>query len=292
MMAGVFEGGTFVSDAEIARRTRRHAVWLWGVVLIAVVGSLALMVFRQQGVAWFVVESPSMGQVAPVGTLVVTEPTAMSDIRAGDVITFHPPTEPKSTYTHRVVSNTDGVILTQGDINGALDPWQVTESDILGKVTAIVIGLGWIVRALPTIVVGVLAVLLIAQSILSCQRRAATRIIGFSFVAAIAAIIYRPFAGVVVLGTELGTDKAHSSVVSTGLLPVRVQAAGGTHVDLVAGQVGQLNFPLLTSGGDYRLTMALHLSPTEWAVTFGVCLLPLLWVVIVGIPKADTQGIA
>ncbi|WP_434318962.1 S26 family signal peptidase [Leifsonia sp. P73] len=61
-----------------------------------------LAAFWSTGWRWFIVESPSMGRTAPVGTLVVTSPVSVSAVHVGDVITFHPPTSPDETYTHRV----------------------------------------------------------------------------------------------------------------------------------------------------------------------------------------------
>ncbi len=49
------------------------------------------------GGRWLIVETPSMGRSAPVGTLLWVEP--VHDLHVGDVISFHPPGEPKITYT-------------------------------------------------------------------------------------------------------------------------------------------------------------------------------------------------
>jgi len=66
------------------------------------------------------VTTPSMGPAAPVGTLILTRPVRIGDTRVGDIIAFHPPTEPRETFTHRVVTvDPDGGLRTRGDINGA-----------------------------------------------------------------------------------------------------------------------------------------------------------------------------
>jgi signal peptidase len=74
------------------------------------------------------------GSMAPLinpGDVVVTAPTPVSDIRMGDVITYHIPVEDHRVETHRVtelLTNTDGTtaVHTKGDANNGADPWTAT----------------------------------------------------------------------------------------------------------------------------------------------------------------------
>ena len=74
------------------------------------------------------------GSMAPLinpGDVVVTAPTAVGDIRVGDIITYHIPVEDQRVETHRVVEilkNEDGTtsVRTKGDANNGVDPWTAT----------------------------------------------------------------------------------------------------------------------------------------------------------------------
>jgi signal peptidase len=74
------------------------------------------------------------GSMAPLinpGDVVVTAPTPVSDIRVGDVITYHIPVEDHRVETHRVtglLTTADGTtaVRTKGDANNGADPWTAT----------------------------------------------------------------------------------------------------------------------------------------------------------------------
>lgn len=74
------------------------------------------------------------GSMAPLinpGDVVVTAPTPISEIRVGDIITYHIPVEDQRVETHRVteiLTNEDGTtsVRTKGDANNGVDPWTAT----------------------------------------------------------------------------------------------------------------------------------------------------------------------
>ncbi|RFA13095.1 hypothetical protein B7R22_14370 [Subtercola boreus] len=231
-----------------------------------------------------------MGQTAPVGTLILTTPTD-NRVAVGDVITFRPPTSPTEIYTHRVIAiTTDGAISTRGDINGATDPWQLYPADIIGHATVILPAVGWYVKAVPIIAVGTLLVWLVSSLFRSPTTRSALRVAGISLVVATAAYILRPLIGIVVLSTTADSTGAHAAIVSTGMLPIRVQAVGGDHTDLISGQVGTLTVPSLVDSSQYHLSSALNLPVAGWIILAAVCAIPLLWTVIVGLPADAENG--
>ena len=67
---------------------------------------VATVGFRLDGGRWFIVETPSMGQSLPVGSLVLTTPSELDAVADGDVITFRNP-ESGAVYTHRVARVTE-----------------------------------------------------------------------------------------------------------------------------------------------------------------------------------------
>ncbi|GAA4265671.1 signal peptidase I [Frondihabitans peucedani] len=284
-----------VADIRIGASPRRRrarvvqtvAIWTGAALATALV--VLALVFRSGGGQWFIVETPSMGQAAPVGTLVLTTPVTASDLRVGDVITFHPPTEPKAVYTHRIVDITARGIVTRGDINGATDPWALSQKDLVGEATTILPRLGWLIRALPILLVGSVFVMLLTHLIRNPARRQSYRILGFSMLASLSVYVLRPFVGLIVLTTTPHAHGASAQVVSTGLLPISVSAKHGTTVDLVAGQVGTVTVNSGADMGRYSLSSALHLTLPEWILFGAICAIPLLWTFVVGLPGTPDE---
>ncbi|MDI2021107.1 signal peptidase I [Paenarthrobacter nicotinovorans] len=76
------------------------------------------------------------GSMAPLinpGDVVVTVPTPITDIKVGDIITYHIPVEDQRVETHRITEITttaDGgvAVQTKGDANNGIDPWIATLS--------------------------------------------------------------------------------------------------------------------------------------------------------------------
>ena len=82
------------------------------------------------------------------GDVVVTTPEPASEIKVGDVISYHIPIEDRRIETHRVVKvihrdNGNIAIRTQGDNNDNVDPWTATlEGDTVWEVQTVVPKLG------------------------------------------------------------------------------------------------------------------------------------------------------
>ena len=274
----------------LARRLGAVAV---GVALLGAASlGVAALAFHQGGGRWFVVTSSSMGEAAPVGTLVLTEPTRASgpdaDLRPGDVVSFRPPAVPGEVYTHRVASVGPEGVRTSGDTTGAVDPWLLADDDLVGRATALLPGLGWLVRALPWLAAGAAVVWLVGTRLPAGSTRSAFRLVAGCAVVLGVVSALRPFVGVVLLSTTVdaaGRGVAH--VVSTGLAPVRVQAPDGGHADLVSGAVGHVPVP---AGADVvALTTSLHLPLVGWLVVALLCASPLIGVLTVGLPAGPPR---
>lgn len=274
-----------------ARTADTRALRAVGVLIgLVVAGTIAVLVLLGQGGRWFVVATPSMGTSAPVGALVITWPTPVDALHTGDIVSFHPPTSPTQTYTHRIIGITPlGAVTTRGDINGAADPWQLRGSDLVGRAVAVLPGVGWIARGLPLLLVGVVLVLALTGAVRSPTLRAELRIVGATLAFSVTAFVLRPFTGLQVLQTSVSDGLVHATVVSTGLLPIRVAAERGAAVDLRAGEVGQLTFPAALDGGRFSVSSALHLGLVGWIVFAVVCCLPLIWILVFGLPGQDAS---
>jgi signal peptidase I len=256
-----------------------------GLVALAVAATIAFVLAGAAllaGFRWFVVETPSMGGAAPVGSLVVTRDVA--GVHRGEIVAFTPPGTAR-VYTHRVVEvAADGSFRTQGDINATPDPWTVRPAAVLGGAVAIVPAAGFAVRAVPPLVVGVLLVQLVTLPIRRRDRRAAARVLGWHLVATVVVLWLQPLVRVVLVAGEAATDGLKASVVSTGLLPVRlVTSAGDVLARLTDGVPRTVTMPT----GVARLTAVPDLTPTAQAALVLLAVLPAIAVLLIGLPKDD-----
>ena len=97
------------------------------------------------------------GSMAPLinpGDVVVTVPTPLTDIKVGDIITYHIPVEDQRVETHRITEITttaDGgvAVQTKGDANNGIDPWLATlQGKTVDKQIATIPYVGNAIRAL------------------------------------------------------------------------------------------------------------------------------------------------
>jgi len=202
-----------------------HLVAL-GAVVLAVT---AMLGWDLSGGRLLVMATPSMCPAVCVGSLVADRPL-QGPVHVGEVVTFHPPDTQSETYTHEISHVfANGMIQTRGVGNPEHDPWLITRSDIVGEKVFSVWGLGWVLKALPLLAVGVLAWVLARPWIAPRARRAWDR--GWMTVLTVLPLwVLRPMVMATVLSTA--PDAAHrhwlrATVVNTGLLPVSFHAAGG-----------------------------------------------------------------
>ena len=252
-------------------------------VLLAVGG--VLLAAWCAGLRWFVVETPSMGTAAPVGTLVVVEPLRSTPPRVGEVVTFSPASGSSMIVTHRVVAVTSTGIRTRGDINATRDPWTTPADRVVGRAVLLVPAAGWALRVVPVLLAALVGVDLLARRIRTDARRAAVRVLGSGVAVSAILGVMRPLQGVAVMGASQADGHAAALVVSTGLLPVRV-ASGDAVLHLTSGQVGRLVVDSVQDGR-YQLTTALDPGPIGWAVIVVICAAPTAWALLLGPRAAD-----
>ncbi|MTD15733.1 signal peptidase I [Nakamurella sp. YIM 132087] len=250
-----------------------------GVLVLALAG----LGWRLAGGNWLIVSTPSMGEAAPVGSLLITRPVDAAEISVGDIVTYHSPIKAGTTYTHRVVSiDASGGLHTKGDVNPAEDPWTLHTADLVGLVVGNVWGVGWFVRALPVLLVGGIVLRFATARWAGPRTRSPIRVMGSSLLFAVAAYLYEPFVRVVGIENYQDADGMHLSVVSTGLIPVRVSADTGGHVDLIDGRVGTVVTDPAEGIDTVHLTATVHLSWGWWALLVLLWLTPLWWALLVG----------
>lgn len=142
---------------------------------------LAVMATNLLGYNSFVIYSGSMEPTVKVGSLLLSRPVDVDDLRVGDVITYPVPGN-HTTLTHRIVSirQEDGqrVLTTKGDASLKPDPQEVVLRGQVSRMAFDIPYLGYVVdfaRSTPGIVLFLLvpaAGLLLIQGLKAWKARA------------------------------------------------------------------------------------------------------------------------
>ncbi|HMJ00079.1 MAG TPA: signal peptidase I [Gaiellaceae bacterium] len=147
---------TLRSAAELA---------LWLLLGAAMLLFLAVGVLPRTG--WYRVETVLSGSMRPdfaPGDLIVVRPEPLRDVRVGQVISYHIPIGDQHVQTHRVVKVVRGgehpVVVTKGDANDSVDPWQARlDGTTAWRVQAVAPNLGWLIVWLRSPLIRILTVL-------------------------------------------------------------------------------------------------------------------------------------
>lgn len=254
--------------------------WCGVAVLVALTSVLAF--WRLDGGTWVRVETPSMGTVAPVGTLLWVKPVAFESLRPGDLVTFRPPGSvgPRGiTYSHEIRAiNPDGTLSTQGRIS-APDPWRISPEQVVGKTVLRMPGAGWLVLAAPILLLGGGLVLSVCTRLRDRELRLPVAVVGGALVIVAALVVHRPLTGAEQMAFVPDGDQARATYVATGLLPVRISAPGGESVVLRDGQVGAVVAPATDpdrSARRFTVSIGPAVPTTWWVVLVGLCFVPAL----------------
>jgi len=206
--------------------SRRHGpvtFLMLGFVLLIALGAGA---WRLTGGQLRVMETASMCPKICVGSLIADKPLT-GPLHVGELITFYPPGDLTSTYSHEVWHiYPSGVIETKGVANPRHDPWLITRQDIVGEVAFHVAGAGWLLKALPLLGVGVLCWVLARPFISPAIRRGWDRA-WLALLLIVPELLLHPLLGGTVTNST-GTRTLHETLVNTGLLPEDFHAGSQT----------------------------------------------------------------
>lgn len=256
------------------------------VVLLAI--CVTTVGWRVAGGRWFVVRTPSMGQTAPVGTLLLTLPVTIGAVQVGDTVTFHAPGSGQ-VYSHRVIAKSSTGLRTRGDINTSADSWVLSNQDLIGKVEHRWWGLGWVLRGLPLLLLCLGGVWLLT-ALMGRDWRPALRLAGTAVSVAIVFAVLHPWVGAEKINVTGTSTDATVRAVSTGLLPIRLSEGSASTGRLVNGQVGSLRVGTPDVNGGYSITPHLDLSIGWWIVLIAVCLAPLALALVTALRPSSTTA--
>jgi len=151
--------------ARSARKSRRAAELVARLFLgFAVLALLLLGLLPNLG--WYRTETVLSGSMKPYfspGDIVVVTPEPTSDVRVGQVISYHIPVGDHHVQSHRVIKVVRGgahpLVRTKGDANAAPDPWTARlNGGTAWQVRAVVPKAGWAIVWLRTPAVRRLAI--------------------------------------------------------------------------------------------------------------------------------------
>lgn len=246
----------------------KKSLWLWILPSLLLAGLVVL--FFLSGWRLFVIKTPSMGQTAPAGSLIVAH--ARPDYKKGDIVAF---VQNDRVYIHRIVgidSKKDNAFITKGDLNGAADPWRVNSNNIIGRAASITRHAGWLLLALPWLTLGFIIVYLLSiLPKLAPQWRWPVRIMGGAIVITLVSLWLHPWINFGFLGyvpnQQAGVDM---HIVNTGIFNIKAE---GTV--LSPGEDAIINIPYSDSAGRFVLLPrpALGFWGVVWMIIFA--LLPL-----------------
>lgn len=240
----------------------------------------ALVALFGAGYRFYIVQTPSMGTTAPVGTLVAVH--AKDSYAIGDVISYE---RNGRTYTHRIVAASAAGFTTQGDINGTPDALPVRTAEIVGAVTFYGTWLGFLVEALPWLVIGGAAVYVLSlRPWVGGGRRWPFRLVGWSLVASFAALWTRPWVNMAMTGYVAEADGVRMHLVNTGILPLTVM---GTV--LASGQDAVVTQSVDDGVGHYSVTPHLALNSWYFLLLLAICLTPVLAALLI---RGDQPSVA
>ena len=263
----------------LTEKRRAPVGWLQLAAVSAVVAIvLAASGWELSGGSLSVMETASMCPTACVGSLVADRPVA-GPVHVGELVSFHPPDSFAETYTHyvyRIFSN--GMIQTRGAAEAKPDPWLITRSDIVSRTAFTVWGLGWLLKALPMLAVGILLWVVARRWIAEKSRRSWDRI-WLAMLVVVPLWVLHPLVQGAVRGVSKDLAHRHwtvANVINTGLLPVSFSTSRGEAVGHVSSTAyAQVAGPVSKSG--YLLVReAISLYWWGWVLCALVVLSPML----------------
>lgn len=241
--------------------------------------SCLVVLFVLSGWRALVVKTPSMGQTAPVGSLVLSH--TQPDYKIGDIISFW---QHEKIYTHRITDVDEDRLITKGDLNHAVDPWRITKADVIGRAESITHHAGWLLVALPWVALGWLIVYLISLwRKIHPNWRWPVRIMGGAVVVTLVSLWLHPWLNFGLLSYVPNNNQGIDlHIVNTGIFPLKAEGER-----LLAGQDAVVTVPHADEMGRFILTPRPALG--FWGVVGALlfCLTPLILACIIRLPRSD-----
>ncbi len=275
--------GTILGARSRARTglVRRAIVWAPMIVCVLVAVSIGTWVLRGGGV--LVMQTPSMGTVAPVGSFVLIHPIGDAPLHQGMIVAFRVP-QTGVVYMHRVAAVLpDKSFRTRGDLDAADDGWVLTRSSIVGAPSLILPWLGWVLMGAPW-GLGMLVAGLLLAWLLPRSARGAIRSLTFAGCLALPLYKLRPLVRVTIATAGRTGHHLVANLVDSGILPLRVTLRSSVLL-LHPGHLGTISARAAGQNQSMSMLQAHAALPLwGWALFAGVLLTPIA-IGVLGLPE-------
>jgi signal peptidase I len=261
------------------KNSNKNIILVIGLTLVGLLLFLFIAGFR-----FFFVSTPSMGQTAPVGSLIISYPK--DNYQQGDIVSFY---RADKVYTHRIVGVTkDGKFITRGDLNQVDDSLPLSHNNIIGSTVFIGKYMGWVWRGLPMLVIG-----FFISFVISVYKKVkeswkwTIRIIGGAITVVITTFILNPWLRVEMLDYMPSNNgkNVEMRVVNTGIFPIRDEDGGRFY----AGEVRKINLYEVDTQGRFVYIPRPALGLVGTILVLIWCLLPTLLAMTVKLPLDDEE---
>ncbi len=265
---------------------RRGIVWVPMIVCLLVAVLVGAWVLR--GGSVLVMQTPSMGTVAPVGSFVLVHPIGDAPVHKGMILAFRVP-QTGIVYMHRVADVLpDGSFRTRGDLDSADDGWVLTRAAIVGAPSLILPWLGWVLMGAPW-GLGVLVAGLLFAWLLPRSARSAIHSLTFAGCLALPLYKLRPLVRVTIATAGSAGHQVVANLVDSGVLPLRVTLRSSVLL-LRPGHLGTISAHVATHNQSVAMLGAHPALPLwGWGLLAGVVLTPLA-IGLVGLPESDQRS--
>jgi signal peptidase len=167
------------SRRRLARAAVAATTWIVLVLAVAILATVTL----GPRLGLFQVETVLSGSMEPIfqpGDVLVVVPEPLSDVRAGQILSFQAPTPGHRVESHRVMRvihpGPHPTILTKGDANSAPDPWRARlHGTTAWRMVAVVPKAGALIRTLREPWVHAVTVLLVPLLLAAAALRSIWR---------------------------------------------------------------------------------------------------------------------
>ena len=256
------------------RGSSRWPVYVLIVLLLALV--LTWAGWLGTGGRLFWVGSPSMGMIAPVGSLVATEPIPVGQpLHVGELIVFQSTPGPSTEYIHPVYRILPGGrYMTKGVLNNLPDTWTITRNEIVGRPAVIIPAIGWIYKMATWLFFG-LAIMIALSLFLSSRGRRRVLVLGPALIVGVPLLRYRPLIGGYLYSIVKVKDRIVAQMVDTGILPVHFQLPGSKSVYAAPGQEVVVSEQIGQGNVLAHIKTSAALPWWGWGVIVMFCMVPL-----------------
>lgn len=267
-----------VPPPKVHQSMPRRTVVRWSSIAFGAILAALLIIgglWVATGGRYYIMTTPSMSPALPVGALVLTKPFAQADVQKGTIIAFVAPTGKYRMYTHRVIGIDPAGYRTKGDASMDADGWIVPFTNVRGVVVSVLPGVGWLVRALPWLLLGLLIAIGLAAFV-PWRWGVFMPIVAMVIVLSVPLLILKPLVRGELVQTRPGPDAVVARVVNTGLLPLKFTATGIDAVHVAPGHWSDLRLPVPKVTGQYGIDAKVDLGLLGWVLLGLLCALPLL----------------